>query len=149
MAYLLTSHFVVLRPFFPFWHTQYAQVFRCSLRHFASSPLVSAVPTSLPFFSSLSLLNSLCFLLCLSIYLNLFGGCSRNCLLFSLLLLGCHGSPDFPFFRGTTSLTSWLGGVRYSCSLQFLVVSLVLLLVSTLCIFSDRRRTVSSKFFNT
>ena len=44
---------------------------------------------------------------------------------------------------------SWSGGVRYSCLLQSLVVSLLSPLVSTIFFFSDWRRTVSSKFFVT
>ena len=49
-------------------------------------------------------------------------------------------NPDTPF--------SWPGGVRYSCLLQCLVISAL-----TSCIHpylsSDKRRTVSSKFFDT
>ena len=52
--------------------------------------------------------------------------------------------------RGTTWLMSWPDGVRYLRPLQSLVVSLSLL-TSRIhsCLFSDWRRTVSSKFFDT
>ena len=67
-------------------------------------------------------------LLHLSCYLNLSG---RNRLLSTLVLSGCHGSPDTHFSRGTTRLIRWPSGERYSCPLQSLVVSFSLSLVST------------------
>ena len=69
----------------------------------------------------------------------------RNCLV-SPVLSVYNGSPDSRFSRGTMRLMSWPDGERYLRSLQSLVVSL-LSFVSTL--FSDWRRTVSSKFFDT
>ena len=51
---------------------------------------------------------------------------------FPPVLSDCNGSPDTHFSRGTTRLMSWPDGERYSCLLQFLVVSLLLSLVSTL-----------------
>ena len=104
----------------------------------ACSLLVSAAPTSLPllFYLTLVLSSPLCFLLHLFFYLNLSG---RNCLLFPLVL---SGYPHTRLSRGMTRLMSWPDGERYSCPLQSLVVSLLLLLVSTL--FSEWRRTVSS-----
>ena len=44
---------------------------------------------------------------------------------------------------------SWPDGERYLRPLQSLVVSLLLSLISTLLFFSDWRRTVLSKFFDT
>ena len=46
-------------------------------------------------------------------------------------------------------LVNWPDGKHYSCSLQFLVIFLLLSLVSTFYLFSDWKRTVSFKFFNT
>ena len=126
---------MALRPLFSFQQAQYAQGFRWSLRHSASSLLVSAAPTSLPLlFSYLTLALSLplCPLLRLSSYLNLCGRSGRSCLLSPPLLLGYNGSTDTCFSRGTTRLMSWPDGERYSCPQQSLVVSLVFSLVSTL-----------------
>ena len=112
--------------------------FRCSLRHCASSLLISAAPTSLPFlflFSSyltLDLFSPPCPLLHLSFYLNFSRRSGRNCLLFPSDLSGYNGSPDTRFSRGTTRLMSWPDEERYSCLLQSLVVSLLFSLVSTL-----------------
>ena len=83
------------------------------------------------FSDSLSLFSTHCPLLHLSFYLNLSGTSGRNCLLSPPLPLGYDGSLDTPFFRGTTQLVSWLGGVHYFYPLQFLVVSLLLPLLST------------------
>ena len=93
----------------------------------ASSLLVSAPPTSLPLLFSPPIW--LCPLLRLSFYLKFSG---RNCLLSSPVLSGCRWSPDTRFSRGTTRLMSWPDGERYLRSLQSLVVSLLLSLVSTL-----------------
>ena len=88
--------------------------------------MVSAAPTSLPLlFSSyliLALSSPPCFLLHLSFYLNLSGRSGRSCLLTS----------DTRFSQGTTRLMSWPNRQHYSCPQQFLVVSLLLSLVSTL-----------------
>ena len=92
---------------------------------------------------TLALSSPPCPLLHLSFYLNLSG---RNCLL-SPILSGYNGSLDTRFSRGTTWLMSWPNGKHYLRPLQSLVVSLLLSLVSTL--FSNWRRTVSSKFFDT
>ena len=70
----------------------------------------------------------------------------RNCL---LVLSGYNGSPDTRFSRGTTRLMSWPVGERYLLPMQFLVVSLLLSLVSTRCLFSDWKRTDLSKFLDT
>ena len=56
-------------------------------------------------------------------------------------------SPDTRFSRATTRKISWPDGDRYLFPPQSFVVSLLLSFVSTL--FSDWRRTVSSKFFGT
>ena len=46
-------------------------------------------------------------------------------------------------------MISWPDGVRYSCLLQSLVVSLPFISRIHSCLFSNWRRTVSSKFFDT
>ena len=105
--------------------------------------LVSASPTSLPLlFSCLTLVLSSppCPLFCLFFYLKL---SRRNCFLFPVLS-GYNGSPDTRFSRGTTRLMSWPDGERYLLSLQSLVVSRI-----HSFLFSDWRRTVSSKIFDT
>ena len=63
------------------------------------------------------------------------------------VLSGYNRCPDTRFSRGTTRLTSWPDGERYLRPLQSLVVSLLPRIHSRL--FSDWRRTVSSKFFDT
>ena len=106
--------------------------------HFSSLLLVTLVLSS-----------PTCPLLRLSFYLKLCGRSGRNCLLSPSVLSEYNGSPDTLFYRGTTRLMSWPNGKRYLRPPQFLVVSLLLSLVSTLVIFSDWRHTVSSKFFDT
>ena len=116
--------------------------------------LVSAAPTSLPFFfpffSSLTPALSLppCLLLHLSFYLNISGRFSRNCVLSSPVLSGYNGSPDTRFSQGTMRLMSWPDGERYSYPLQSLVVSLFHL-SHPLLSFSNWGRTFLSKFFDT
>ena len=97
--------------------------------------LVSAAPTSLPFFFSyyltLVLSSPPCPLLRLSSYLKLCGRSGRNCLL-SPVLSDYNGSPDTRFYRGTTRLMSLPDGECYLRPPLSLVVSLLLSLVSTL-----------------
>ena len=95
------------------------------------------------FYLTLVLSSPPCPFLHLLFYLKLCGRSGRNCLLSPPVLSDYNGSPDTGFYRGTTRLMSWADDERYSCLPQSLVVSFV----STL--FSDWRRTVSSKFFDT
>ena len=86
-----------------------------------------------------------CPLLHLSFYLKLSGRSGRNCLL-SPVLSGYNGSPDTHFSQGTTRLMSWPDALAPSaipCSL------FLLSLVFALVFFSDWRRIVSLKFFDT
>ena len=101
-------------------------------------------------FSSPTIWLSFCPLLHFSHDLKLCGRSCRNCLLSPSVLSDYNGSPDTRLSRGTTWLMSWPDGVRYLRPLQSLVVSLSLL-TSRIhsCLFSDWRRTVSSKFFDT
>ena len=135
LAYLPTALFVALRPLFLFRQAQYIKVFWL-FALFRNSSLLSVAPTSVPFLFSFSLTLALCSPLCpllrLSFHLNLFGRSGRNCLFSPPAQSGYNGSPDTYFYRKTTQLMSWPDGERYSCSLQFVVVSLLLSLVSTL-----------------
>ena len=91
-----------------------------------------------------------CFLLKPAPFCKLFALCSTNKSTISLLLLSDSRSvlsSIFPF----TSIS--LAGTAFSlllqsCSLQLIVVSLLISLVSNSSLFSDWRRTVSSKFFD-
>ena len=109
-----------------------------------------AGPTSLPlhifFFPTLALSLQLCPLLRLSCCHKPIGRSGRYFLLSSSVLSGYNESPDTRFFLGTTWLMSWSVVERYSSSLQSLVLSLLLSLVSILS-FLGWRCTVSSKFF--
>ena len=60
------------------------------------------------------------------------GRYGRNCLLSPPVLLGYNGSRNTRFSPGTTRMMSWPDGERYLRPPQFLVVSLLLSLVSTL-----------------
>ena len=137
-GYLPTALSVALRPLFPLRQAQYAQVFPlkpapfCTL--FAGLGSTNKSVISLLFSSCLILvLSSPPFpVLHLSRYLRLCGRSGRNCLFSPPVPLDYNGSPDTRFFRGTTRLTSWPDGERYLRPPQFLVVSLLLPLVSTL-----------------
>ena len=130
LAFLPTALFVALRPPVSFWQAQFVQVFLMK-RHSASSPLVSAAPTSFPFlfFLTLVLSLSLCSRLRLCFCLRLSGRSSRNCLFSPPLLPGYNGFPDTRFSRETTRLISWPDGERFSCPKKSHVVSLLLLLL--------------------
>ena len=137
-AYMPTAFSVALRLLVPFRQAQYAQVF----------PLKPAPFCTL--FADLGNTKSLPLLLAdsrsvLFVYLKL---CGRNCLL-SPVLSYYNGSLDTCFSRGTTRLMSWPDKERYLHPLQSLVVSLLLPLEWTLFLFSNYRRTVLSKFFDT
>ena len=84
----------------------------------------------------------------LSSYLKLCDRSGRNCLLSPPVLSDCNGSPDTRFYRETTRLMSWPDGERYLRPLQFLIVSSLISRIHS-CLFSDWRRTVSSKYFVT
>ena len=95
---------------------------------------------------TLVLSSSLCSLLRLSFYLNLSG---RNCLLSPPVLAGYNGYPDTCFFWETMQLISWPDGEGYLCPLQFFCSLFPLISRIHSSLFSDWRRTVSSKFFDT
>ena len=96
------------------------------------------------FYLTLALSSPSCTLFHLSFYLKLCGRSGRNCLLSPPVLSGYKGSPGTRFSRETMQLMSWPDGKRYLHLLQYLVVSRF-----HSPYFSDWRRTVSSKFFDT
>ena len=152
LAYMPTALSVAPRPPFSFQQTQYAQVF--PLKHapfckfFAGLGSTNKSVTFVLFsYLTLALFSPLRPLLHLSFYLTLSGRCGRNCFL-SPVRSGHNGSLDTRFSRETTRLMNWPDGERYSCSLQSLLF-LSSYLSYPLCLFSDWRRTVSSKFLAT
>ena len=132
---LPTALFVSLGPHFSLRQALYAQVFPLKsalfCKFFTGLGSTNKSATSLLFSSSLTLVlfSQPCPLLRLSFYLNLSGRSGRNYFLSPPVLSGYNGSPDTRFSRETTRLMSWPDGERYSCLLQYLVVSLLLSLV--------------------
>ena len=149
-VYLPTALSVALRPLF---HSLFKFLCR-SLRHSACSLLVSAAPTSLPLLFSILLSDSRSVLTTLSsppsffspqtlwqIYqeLSFFFSCSiRLQSVPGLLFLPGNNAADELTRRGEL-----LGPSAIPCSL-FLLISHI-----QSCLFSDWRRTVSLKFFDT
>ena len=137
LAFLPTALSMALRPLFPFRQAQDVQVFPlkpapfCTLFAGLGSIIKSAISLLFSYCLTLVLSSPTCSLLHLSSYLKLCGRSGRNCLL-SPVILGCNGSPDTRFSRGTTRLMSRPDGERYLLPPQSLVVSLLLPLVSTL-----------------
>ena len=135
---------MAIRPLSPFWKVRCAQVF--SLKPAPFCKLFAGFCSTNK--SAISLLLSDCRHLVFSsvfLFTSISDRFGSNCLL-SPVLSDYNGSPDTRFSRGTTWLMSWPDGERYSCPLQFLVVSALLSLVSTL--FLDWRHTVSSELFD-
>ena len=109
----------------------------------------SAISIFFSYYLTLALSSPPCPHLHLSFYFNLSGRSDRNCLLSSPVLSGYNGSPDTRFSRGTTRLMSL---ARRGALLAPSVIPCCLSpLISRFhsCLFSDWRRTVSSKFFDT
>ena len=104
----------------------------CTLFAGLGSTNKSAISLLFSYCLTLVLSSPPCPLLHLSCYLKLCGRSGRNCLLSPPVLLDYIGSPDTRFSRVTTRPMSWRDGERYLRPLQFLVVSLLLSLVSTL-----------------
>ena len=110
-----------------FQQTQYGQVFPlkpapfCKL--FAGLGSTNKPATSLLLSDSCSVLSSI-------FPFTLISG--RNCFLSPPVLSGYNRFPDTRFSRATTRLMSWADGKRYLFHKQFLVISLLLSLVSTL-----------------
>ena len=155
LAFLSTALSVALRPLFLFREAQFAQVFPlkpapfCTLFAGLGSTNKSAVSLYFSYYLTLVLSSPPCSLLHLFSYLKLCVSSGRNCFLSPPVLPGYNGSPDTRFYRRTTRLMSWPDGERYlrppqsPCSLS----SFISRIQSRL--FSDWRRTVSSKYFDT
>ena len=152
--YLPTAHFVALRPFFSFRQAKYVQVFPlkpalfCTL--FAGLGSTNKFATSNLFSYHLTLvLSSPPYpLLRLSFYLNLSGRSGRNCLLSPPVLSGYNGFPDTRFSGNDAAdeliiREALLVPSEIPCSLSPLISRI------HSCLFSNWRRTVSSKFFDT
>ena len=137
LAFLPTALSVALRPLFPSRQAQYAQVFPlkpapfCTLFAGLGNTNKSAIFLLFSSYLTLVLSSPPCPLLLFS-YLKLCGRSGRNCILSPPVLSGYNGSPDTRFYRGTTRLTSLPNSKRYLHPPQFLVVSLLSSLVSTL-----------------
>ena len=137
-AFLPTALSVALRPLFPFRQAQYVQVFPlkpapfCTLFAGLGSTNKSAIFHFFSYYLTLVLFSPPCPLLHLSFHLKLCGRSGRNCFLSPPVLSDYIGTPDTRFSPGTTRLMSWPVGERCLRPPQFLVVSLLLSLVSTL-----------------
>ena len=153
-AFLQIALSVALRPLFPFRQAQYVQVFPlkpapfCTLFAGLGSTNKSAISL---LFSCLTLVLSSppCPLLHLSSYLKLCGRSGRNCPFSPPVLLNYNGSPDTRFSRGMTRLMSWPDGELHlrSSAIPYSLSSLISRIHSG--VFSDWRRTVSLKYFDT
>ena len=150
-AYLPIALSVALRPLFSFHQAHYARVSPLRPAPFCEFLLVSAAQTSLPFLFSyyltLVLSSPICPLLRLSFYLKLSGKSGWNCLLSPSVLSGSNISPRTlvsPKERRSRS-AGQMGSA--TCALCKPLLSLSSYLSNPL--FSDWRRTVSSKFFDT
>ena len=140
-GFLPTALSVALRLLFPFRQAQYVQVFLlkpapfCMLFAGLGSTNKSAISLLFSYYLTLVLSSPPCPLLHLFFYLKLCGRSGRNCLLSPPVLSGYNGSTD-------TRLARWralLAPSAIPCSLSPLISHL----------FSDWRRTVSSKYFDT
>ena len=153
-AYLPTALSVALRLLFPSRQAQYAQVSLlkpapfCTLFAGLGSTIKSAILLLFSYYLTLVLSSPPCPPLHLFSYLKLCGRSGRNCLL-SPVLSGYNGSPDTRFYRETTRLMSWPDGERYLRPPQSLVSLSPLISRIHSRLFSDWRRTVSPKFFDT
>ena len=139
---------MTLRPLFPFQQTQCAQVF--PLKPVPFCKLYAGLGSTNKSASSLLLLSDSCsvlptlssspsFLLPQTLW-QIWQELSSLC----FCSIRLQWIPDTRFSRKTTRLMSWPDGVRYSCPLQFFVISLVLSLVSTL-IFSRSEDVLSHR----
>ena len=154
-AFLPTALSVALRPLFPFRQAQYVQVFPlkpapfCTLFAGLGNTIKSAI--SLFFFSCLTLVLSSppCPLLHLSCYLKPCGRSGRNCPFSPPVLSGYNGSPDTRFSRGndTADELARRGALLAPSAIPCSLCPLTSRIHS--CLFSDWRRTVSSKYFDT
>ena len=140
---------MALRPLFAFWQAQYVQVFPLRSAPFYTlfaglgSTNISAI--SLLFSSCLTLVvfSPPCPLFHSSFYLTLSGRSGRNCLLLPPVLSGCNRSPGNHAADELARRGALLAPSAIPCGLSPLISRI------HSCLFSDWRRSVSSKFFDT
>ena len=154
-AFLPTALSVALRPLFPFRQAQFVPVFPlkpapfCTLFSGLGNTNKSAI--FLLFFSCLTLVLSSppCPLLHLSSYPKLYGRSGRNCLLFSSCSIRLQWVPGHSFFPGndTADELARRGALLAPSAIPCSLSPLISRIHSRL--FSDWRRTVSSKYFDT
>ena len=153
LAYLPTAFFVPLRPLFPFQQAQLVQVFPLKLAPFcmlfAGFCSINKLATSL-FFSSyltLVLFSPPRPLLRLSFYLKLSGRSGRNCFFSRSIQL--QWVPGHLFLPGNDAANALAR--REALLVPSVIPCSLSPLISRIhcCLFSDWRRTVSSKFFDT
>ena len=151
-AFLPTALFVALRRLFSFQQAQYAQVFPLKLAPFCTlfsglgSTNKSAISLLFSSYLTLVLSSPPCPLLHLSFYPKLYGRSVRNYLL-SPVLSDYNGGHSFlPGNDAADELARrgvLLAPSAIPCSLSPLISRI------RSCLFSDWRRTVSSKYFDT
>ena len=153
LAYLPTAFFVPLRTLFPFQQAQFVQVFPLKLAPFcmlfAGFCSINKLATSL-FFSSyltLVLFSPPRLLLRLSFYLKLSGRSGRNC--FFSWSIQLQWVPGHSFLSGNDAANALArrGALLVHSAIPCSLSPLISRIHS--CLFSDWRRTVSSKFFDT
>ena len=154
-TFLPTALSVALRPLFPFRQAQYAQVSPlkpapfCTLFAGLGSTIKSGISLLFSYYQTLVLSSPLCPLLHLFSYLKLCGRSGRNCFFSPSCSIRLQWVPGLSFLPGNDAAVelarrgALLAPSAIPCSLSPLISRIHSRL------FSDWRRTVSSKFFDT